>query len=114
MLPAPLTPRRKLALGIALPWVTFMLVYWLCTFHFRADPVPFANWHLAALAAWAVASAAASGIVITELSRLTVRSSVAWSDRRHFRVALIVSLTLLGIQSLSLALAFYPTGARAF
>ena len=113
MLPAALTPRRKLALGIAFPWVAFTLVFGLYTLHFGARP-PFAHWHFAAIAAWVVTSALASGLVITELSRLTVRSSATWSDARHFRIALIVSLVLLGLQSFSLVLAFHATGARAF
>jgi hypothetical protein len=113
MVPAPLTPRRKLALGIALPWVAFMLVLGFYTMHFSPGP-PFVHWHFAAIAAWVVTSALTSGLVITELSRLTVRSSATWSDKRHFRIALIVSLGLLVVQSLSVVLAFHATSARAF
>jgi hypothetical protein len=113
MLPAPLTPRRKLALGIAFPWVAFTLGFGFYTLHFRAG-LPFEHWHFAAAAAWVVTSALANGLVITELLRLTVRSSATWSDTRHFRIALIVFLVLFGLQSLSLALAFHATSARAF
>jgi hypothetical protein len=114
MLPAPLTPHRKLALRIAIPWLAFMLVFGLYTSQFAAGPLAIVHWHLAAIAAWVVVSALASGLVITEMWRLIVRSAVKWSDNRHFRIALIVALALLGIQSLSVVLAFHATGARAF
>jgi hypothetical protein len=114
MLPAALTPRRKVALGIAIPWVIFMLVFGFYTLHFGPGGLPFVHWPAAAIAAWVLVSALASGLVITELLRLTARSSAEWSDSRHFRLAAIVSLVLLAIQSLSVVLAFHATGARAF
>jgi hypothetical protein len=114
MLSPPLTPRRKLALGIALPWVAFMFAFGFYTLQSGAGPPPFAYWHFVAIAAWVAASSLASGLVITELSRLTVRSSPTWSDKRHFRIALFVSLGLLVVQSLSVMLAFHGTSACAF
>jgi hypothetical protein len=111
MLTASLTRRRKLALGIALPWVLFTSIYYFHTLHFGAG-LPFVHWHIAAIVAWTLPSAAASGLVITELLRLAARSGATWSDKRHFRIALIVAMVLLGVQWLSLGLAFHS--ARAF
>jgi hypothetical protein len=114
MLPATLTPRRKLALGLAIPWFAFMLAVGLHILHFGAGQMPFVHWQLPVTAAWIVASSIASGLLITEMVRLTMRSSAAWSDSHHFAFALIVSSALLGVQSLSLWLAFHVWGARAF
>jgi hypothetical protein len=114
MLPATLTPRRKLVLRIAFPWLAFNFAFGLYYSHFGAGPLPIVHWPYAAMAAWVAASALASGLVITEMFRQAVRSSAVWSDSRHFRIALIVSLALFGIQSLCAVLAFHATGARAF
>jgi hypothetical protein len=113
MLAAALTPRRKVALGIALPWGAFTLLFGLYNLHFEVGPL-FAHWHFAAIAAWVLTSALAIGLVITELLRLTLPSSAVWSDARHFRIALIISLVLLALQSLSLVLAFHAPSPRAF
>jgi len=88
-----------------------MLVFVFYSLHFGGQ-LPFLHWHFAALAAWVVASALASGLVITEMWRLT--SSATWSDKRHFRIAFVVSVVLLGIQTLSMGFALHATGARAF
>ena len=113
MLLAAPTPRRKLALGIALPWVAFSLLFTLYKLQFGVGR-PFVNWHFAALSAWIAVSALASGLVVTELLRSSVSSASTWSDRRHFAIALIVSVALLAIQLISLELGFHATGARAF
>ena len=113
MLLAELTLRRKLALGIALPWFLFTSLFVVYTLHSGAG-LPFMHWRFAASAAWLVASAGASGLVTTELLRLTARSGATWSDRRHFWIALIISLALLAVQSLSFGFAHHATGARAF
>jgi hypothetical protein len=101
-------------LGIAFPWVAFTFAFVFYHYHFSTGPLPFVHWHYTAISAWVVASALASGIVITEMLRVTGRSSAQWSDARHFRIAGIVSLVLLAIQSISIMFAFHSTGARAF
>ena len=111
MLPAGLTPRRKLALGIAFPCAAAMFAFFFYTSYFRGQ-LPFLHWHFAAIAAWLAASALSNGLLITELLRFSARSAETWSDQRHFRIALIVSLALLAIQALSVVVG-RMTGARA-
>jgi hypothetical protein len=47
------------------------------------------------------------------MARMTIRSSTAWSEKRHFTIVLMIAVASLAIQWFSLALAA-QRGARAF
>jgi hypothetical protein len=113
MLGAALTPRRKVALALALAWWVPSSAIFLYGLHASAG-LPMLNWPFAVTVAWTLASALASGALITELARLNVRSSVSWSDRRHFTVAVLVALVCFIIQWTSLVLASQQGYGRAF
>ena len=113
MLSAALTPRRKVALVLALAWwapSSAVLVY---SAHVRAG-LPMLHWPFAVTVAWTLASALASGTLIVEFARLSVRSSASWSDKRHFTVALLVALACLIMQWTGLVLASQRGDGRAF
>lgn len=113
MLSAGLTPRRKVALVLALAWWAPSSGALLYSLHEDAG-VPMLHWPLVVTVAWTLASALASGALIVELARLSVRSSVSWSDRRHFTLALLVALACLIVQWTSLVVASQRSAGRAF
>ena len=114
MLLAAMTPRRKVALGLALAWFVPLTAFSLYAMHHRGPP-PFLNWPFAVTAAWTLASALACGIVVAEAVRVSARASASWSEKRHFGVALLVALLCFAIQCLCLVLASQHMGsARAF
>lgn len=101
MVTAPLTPLRRLALGLALPCCVFLFVFQFYSLQVRHSMPPF-HWHFAAQAAWIGGSAVAGGLVITELLRSVRRSWGSWSGNTHFRIALTLSFALVVIQSFGL------------
>src|SRR5215469_15761891 len=114
MFPAALTPRRKLALAIALPGLAISYGVVFYAMRTGADPqllllrLPFAG-----TIALTIAFALAGGVVVTELARIGIRSSTAWSERRHFAIVLTISVASLVIQWFSLVWAAQRAG-RAF
>lgn len=112
MLGATLTPRRKVALALALAWWVPSFGYCLHSVHVGTG-LPMLHWPFAVTVAWTLASALAAGALIVELARLSVRSSVSWSDPRHFTLALLVALVCFIVQWISLALASQRSDGRA-
>jgi hypothetical protein len=114
MLPATLTPRRKLALALALPplFISYGVLFY--AMHKRADPaslllrLPFVG-----TVALTIAFALSGGVLLVELARLGIPGSTAWSEKRHFVTVLIVAAVSFAGQWFCLVLAA-QRGARAF
>jgi hypothetical protein len=115
MLRAALTPRRKVALALALPWFVISTGVVFYTSHQGAGlPFLLLHWPFALTAGWTILSAMTCGILVAELARMAGRTPATWSDKRHFAVALVVASVCLAIQWASLVLAAQGVGARAF
>jgi hypothetical protein len=112
MLPVALTPRRKLALALALAWWVPSSAFFMYRLHFGTAP-PLLHWPFAVTAAWTLASALATGVIVVECVRVSFRAPASWSDKRHFAFALVVALACLIVQWVSLVLASQG-GTRAF
>jgi len=113
VIPATLTPRRKVALTLALAWFFPSLAFMFYTLHLGGEP-PFLRWPFVVTTAWTLATAAACGIIVAETARYRARAGASWSDKKHLQVALSVALTCLVIQWVPLVLASFHGGTRAF
>src|SRR5215469_5343446 len=106
MLPAALTPRRKWALAFSLPWLVISYGALFYAMNNGTDPaclllrLPFA-----ATAGLTLAFALSGDIIITEMLRLVIPSSTAWSEKRHFALALTIAAASLAVQWFTLVLA---------
>ena len=113
VIPATLTPRRKVALTLAPAWFFPSLAFMFYTLHVGGEP-PFLRWPFVVTTAWTLATAAACGIIVAETARYRARAGASWSDKKHLQVALSVALTCLVIQWVPLVLASFHGGTRAF
>jgi hypothetical protein len=92
------------AIGLTLAWSIFTLALIVRIVRVGAAP-PLVSWPLPVAVALALVSAMACGAVAAEICRGAIRSSAAWSDKRHFTVVLLVGAGILTLQALGFIVA---------